>query len=152
MNTNQIKRLRYLNIEASEKGLSEFSGNRRVVFIPKDQIQNIEIGFGSSAERPLVQLIFGFLLVGLGLVGLSMIIASGMRGLRWGIGFVVFGGFGIWFLHETLKKSHFLQVVCPNEKRKLVFREKLDKMEFDKFVKDASGLGYNFQNFESAAD
>jgi hypothetical protein len=148
MSVLPVKQLSYLNIQVSEKGLSEFSGGRRVIFIPKEQIQNIEIRFGSSAERPLLQLITGLLLLGLGIAGVSMILASGWRGLRWGAGFIVFGGFGVWFLHETFKKNHFFKVVCHNDKRKLVFRGKLEKTEFSKFIKDVSALGYNFQDFE----
>jgi hypothetical protein len=42
----------YLNIAVSEKGLAELSGNKRIIFIPKDQVQGVEIKFGYQAERP----------------------------------------------------------------------------------------------------
>jgi hypothetical protein len=136
----------YLNIEISAKGLSEFDGNRRVIFIPKEEIQTIETGFGSSAERPLLQLIAGLLLVGLGLVGVAMIMASGMRGFRWGVGFLVFGGLGAWILYEAVKKSHFLRVICVKDTPKLVFRGTFRDVDCSKFITDGGGLGYMFKD------
>ena len=84
------------------------------------------------------------MLSSLGLVGLAMVLASGMRGLRWAFGFLIFGGFGVWFLYETAKQSRYLRVVCHNDERKLVFRGKCNEQEFSKFLKDAAELGYDF--------
>ena len=144
MNTAPIKRVSCLNIEISENGLSEFNGGSRIIFIPKENIQSIEVGFGSSAERPRLQFVAGLMLSSLGLVGLAMVLASGMRGLRWALGFLIFGGFGVWFLYETAKQSRYLRVVCHNDERKLVFRGKCNEQEFSKFLKDAAELGYDF--------
>jgi protein-S-isoprenylcysteine O-methyltransferase Ste14 len=144
--SSESKQLSYLNLAISEKGLSEFSGGRRIIFVPKDEVQIIEIKFGSSAERPLIQTIVGLMLVALGCVGLSMILSSGMRGLRWGLGFLLFGGFGIWFLHETFKKNHYLWVICRNDRRKLVFRGAFQEADFSKFINDATKLGYSFKD------
>ncbi len=136
----------YLNIVISEKGLSEFSGGRRIIFIPKEQVQSIEVRFGPQAERPLIQGIFGFLLVGLGCVGLLLMFAGGLYGLRWGLGFIVFGGLGGYSLYETFKKGHYLQVICSNDTRKLVFRGAIQKAEFSKFLQTAAQFGYIFKN------
>jgi hypothetical protein len=149
MNTpssSENKQLSYLNLAISEKGISEFSDGRRIIFIPKDEIQIVEIKFGSSAERPIMQAIAGLMLVGLGYIGLTMIIMNAMRGLRWGLGFVVFGGFGLWFLYETFKKTHYLWVICRNDKRKLVLRGAFQEAEFSQFINDATKLGYSFKD------
>ncbi len=93
--------LSYLNVTASEKGLSEFSGGRRIIFIPKEQIQSIEFKFGSLAERPLAQAIFGLLLLaGMGFVGIYLFVEGSVYGLRWGLGFLLFGGLGGFLLFE----------------------------------------------------
>ena len=86
------------------------------------------------------------MLVGLGYIGLTMIIMNPMRGLRWGLGFIVFGGFGLWFLYETFKKTHYLRVICRNDKRKLVFRGTFQEADFSKFINDATKLGYSFKD------
>jgi hypothetical protein len=144
------KSLTYLNIEISENGLSEFSGNRRIIFIPKAEIQSVKVRFGSSAERPVVQVIAGLLLLGLGIAGAAMVMASGMRGvlrgLRWGLGFMVFGAFGVWFLHETFKKTHYLHVTSHKDSRKLVFRGEFKDAELNQFLLDGAKLGYVFES------
>jgi hypothetical protein len=109
-------------------------------------VQDVQIYFGSAAERPPLQTIAGIMLVGLGCVGLSMMLASGMKGLRWGLGFLVFGGFGIWLLHETFTKSHYLKVICHDDSRKLVFRGAFQESEFSKFIQDAAKCGYTVEN------
>ena len=138
--------LKYLNLAISEMGLSEFSQGKRVVFIPKDEVQKIEVRYGSSAERPLVQIIAGLLLIGLGGAGLLMIFESGMRGIRWGIGFVAFGGFGVWLLYETFKKTHYLQVTYRRETRKLVLKGAFQEREFSELARQAGQLGYRFED------
>lgn len=134
-----------MNLAISEKGLSEFSEGRRIIFIPKDEIQMIEIKFGSSAERPVAQAIVSLMLIALGCVGLMML-TGGLKGLRWGLGFIFFGCLGIWFLYETFKKNHYLWVICRNDKRKLVFRGTFQEADFSKFISDATKLGYSFKD------
>jgi hypothetical protein len=145
-NVTPINQFSYLNIVVSEKGLSEFSHGKRIIFVPKEQIQNIEIKFGFRAERPLVQMILGLLLVGLGLVGLFFIISGGLAELRWGIGFIVFGSLGVFCLYEVLKKGYYLHVILPNDARKLAIKGVIEKTELSKFIKTAAGLGYSFQD------
>jgi hypothetical protein len=139
-------RLTCLNLEISEKGISEFSGTRRVVFVPREEIQSIEVRFGPNAERPLLQIIAGILLATLGCVGAVMIVANPGRGFRWGVGFICFGALGVWMLWETIHKSHYLLVTTRNDRRKLVFKGHWTQSEFDKFAKDAAALSYQFRD------
>ena len=142
----------YLNIVASENGLSEFSHGKRVIFIPKEHVQRIEVKFGSQAERPLAQAILGLLLIGLGCVGLSLLISGGFSELRWGIGFIIFGGLGTFCLYEAVKRRHYLLVTSLNDTRKLVIRGFIQKEDFSNFIKSATQLGYFFQNGLSDKD
>jgi len=132
----------YLNVEASEKGLSEFHKTTRTVFIPKDQIEAIEVKFGPCAERPALQMILGLALVALGITGLWMAINGGIRGMYWGLGFALFGGIGVFCLHEAFRKGHYLCVTCRGETRKLIFRGLVDPTALSSFVSSASSLGY----------
>lgn len=150
--TTPTNQMTYLNIVVSEKGVSEFSHGQRMIFVPKEQIQRIEIKFGSRAERPLVQIILGLLLVGLGLVGLALLIVGGFVELRWGMGFILFGGLGLFCLYEVLRKGYYLHVISPNDTRKLVIKGAIQKTEFSKFIKAAVQLGYIFQNCLSDKD
>ena len=139
--TTPTNQLSYLNIVLSEKGVSEFSHGQRMIFVPKEQIQRIEIKFGSRAERPLVQIILGLLLVGLGFVE-----------LRWGIGFILFGGLGVFCLYEVIRKGYYLHVISSNDARKVVIKGAIQKTELAKFIKAAVQFGYIFQNCLSDKD
>jgi hypothetical protein len=150
--TTPANQLSYLNIVVSEKGLSEFSHGQRIIFIPKEQIQRIEIKFGSQAERPLVQVMLGLLLTGLGLVGLFLLISGGFAELRWGIGFILFGGLGVFCLYEVFRKGYYLHVISSNDMRKLVIKGAVQKMELSEFIKAAVQFGYIFQNGLSDKD
>jgi hypothetical protein len=134
--TNQFS---YLNLRASEKGVSELSSKgARVVFIPSNQIENVEVRFGSRAERPILQLIMAVCLLAFGAVGIYLALECGARGLYWGSGFIAFGIFGVYSLYEALKKAHYLAVVCKNGTRKLIPRGSVSEVEFSKFASDAS--------------
>jgi len=134
----------YLNVQASEKGLSEFHKKTRTVFIPRIQVEAVEVQFGPRAERPMVQMVSGVALVALGIVGLVMAVNGGLRGIYWGLGMVMFGGIGLLCLHEALRKGYYLRVTCTKETRKLVFRGVIDQAELSSFVRSASSLGYLF--------
>jgi hypothetical protein len=140
------RQLLYLNMAVSEQGITELSGNQRVVFIPKEQIQSIEIRFGSQAERPLVQGIAGLALIGLGIVGLSLMATGSLDVIRWGLGFFVFGGLGAWLLWEVLKRGYYLWVICSNDSRKLVLKGVIQKAELSGFVRSAAQFGYVFRD------
>jgi len=113
--TKQAEQLSYLNIAFSEKGVSEFSGKRCVVFIPRAEVVRIESRTGSRAERPLVQLIAGIVLGGVGVYGVFMAFRVGLALLRWEAGFIVFGAIGIWLLIEPLRQGQYLLVTCLKE-------------------------------------
>jgi hypothetical protein len=135
----------YLNVRASEKGLSEFHKSTRTVFIPRNQVEAVEVQFGPRAERPMVQMVLGLALVILGIVGLVMAVNGGLRGIYWGAGFAMFGGIGLLCLHEAFRKGHYLRVTCTRDTRKLVFRGTVDQQALSSFVSSASSLGYRFR-------
>jgi hypothetical protein len=148
----ESRKLLYVNVAVSEKGLAEFSGNRRIVFIPKDQVRNVEIKFGPQAERPIVQAIVALALIGLGVAGLFMLAADGLAAIRLSLGFLVFGGLGVWLLYEASKTGFYLRVICPNDTRKLAFKGVIQKAELLDFTKNAAQLGYDFRDCLNGKD
>jgi hypothetical protein len=134
----------YLNLQASETGLAEFHKTTRTVFIPRNQVEAVEVKFGQRAERPLLQMFLGIALVTLGIVGLWMAVNGGLRGMYWGLGFAMFGGIGLLCLHEALSKGYYLRVTCTKETRKLIFRGVVEQAALSSFVRSASSLGYVF--------
>lgn len=141
--TIESERLSYLNISFSDKGVAEYSGQRCVVFIPREGILKIENDIGSRSERPLIQGIAGSLLAVLGFAGILMIMQGGWGLFRWEAGFLVFGGIGVWLIIEVLRQGHFLRVTGSKETRKLVFNGKVVPSDLQEFLKKAEKLGYN---------
>ena len=138
------ERFTCLNIAFSKKGVSEYSGERCVVFIPREEIQLIETKTGSRAENPLVQGIAGFLLSAVGLFAIYMVIKGGAMLLRWEAGFLVFGGVGVWLLWEALRQGRYLRVVCAKGDRKLIFHGTVNESELQEFSRNTTRLGYNW--------
>jgi hypothetical protein len=136
----------YLNIAVSEKGLAELSGNKRIIFIPKDQVQGVEIKFGYQAERPLVQGTVGLVLTFVGMIGIYMLAGGGFALTRWGLGFVFFGAIGVWLIWEASRRGYYFRVISSNGTRNLLLKGTVRKPELSSFVQRASQFGYNFRD------
>ena len=138
-----VAEVRFLNVVFSEKGVSEFAGKRRVVFISRDKIQIIETDYGWQAERPLLQVITSLLLVLLGTGGAVILADGGLAVFRWGVGFLFFGVLGAWLLWQSLRRGYYLRVVCSDDLRKLAIHGRIQKKEFREFIDSAAKLGYD---------
>jgi len=143
--TSEIERFTCLNLAVSTKGIAEYSGKSCVVFIRREDIQRFEMKFGFRAEHPLIQSIAGALLSCIGIIGLGLLGIGGFAYLRWELGFIFFGGLGVWLLWEALRRGHYLSVVCNKETRKLVFDRIVSEAEIQAFLQNASRLGYLFK-------
>ena len=133
-----------MNLRATEKGLSEFtSKGARAVFIPKDQVESIQIKFGSYSERPFLQPIMALFLIAVGGVGLDWILRESARGLRLGVGLLAFGAIGVFCLYETVKRGPYLAVNCKGGSRKLIPHGSVSEADLAKFASEASALGYS---------
>jgi hypothetical protein len=136
----------YQGITISERGIAEINNGERKLFVPKEQIQSIECGFGLLAEQPLPQILLGGALSCLGLAGLWSFISSGLVALRWALGLLFFGAVGLWLCWEATRKGSYLQVNLANDSRKLRFHGKVQKAELDEFINNASRLGYTVKS------
>jgi hypothetical protein len=136
----------YLNIAVSEKGLAELSGNKRIIFIPKDQVQGVEIKFGYQADRPLAQGTLGLVLVVVGMVGIFALGGGSSALTEWGLGFVFLGGIGVWLIWEASRRGYYFRVISSNGTRNLRLKGAVQKPELTSFVERASQFGYNFRD------
>ena len=139
-------RLLYLNIAISENGLSELSRGKRIVFVPKEHVKSVELKYGCQAENPLTQIVFGLVLVAVGVVGVIFLKGGGFALLRLGVGFLLFGCLGAFCVYEGVKKGYYLDVISTNDRRKLVFKGTVDKSALLSFINNSSRFGYNFQS------
>jgi hypothetical protein len=132
----------YLDVQLSERGVAELKEGRQVLFVPRDEVQHLELHRGSPAERPLIQAAAGIVFAGFGLfIGLH-IVSGGLTTWRYSAGFLLCGGLGAWLLWETLQRKHYLLVTCRNDARKFVFRGSVDESALSHFMQQANGFGY----------
>jgi hypothetical protein len=133
----------YLSVHISPKGISEVHGGRTVVFVSKPDIQGIKLAIGSGAERPVLQVVFGFILAAVGACGLIPLWSGNMTLFRYEIGFVFFGLLGVWLIWETLRKHTFLLVSTRADKRKLFFKGAVEPKQLEEFLRTAeTKFGY----------
>ncbi len=140
----------YLEVAISERGLKELNRGECVIFIPKNQVQRIELKFGSRAERPLMQAGFGIILVLLGCWGVYMMVNGGLEAFRYESALLFLGGLGGWLLWETVQRRHYLHVAHGRGTHKLVFKGKTEKDRLTEFLDSASRIGYGIA--DSAKD
>jgi hypothetical protein len=143
-------------IEITENEVAEFDRNRKIVAIPKDQIEEISLEYGFSEERPITSIVIGFLLlllgIGFGLIPIMGIILQITNDELVG-GSRNFGVFafaipllflGAWFVFKTFKYRHFLKVVTSSNTRKLPFGKSIAKASIESYVKECNrAFGYN---------
>jgi len=147
MNTSENSpALRYDNILASSRGLTETQSKKVVLFIPKSDIARIDLKFGRSSHRPLLTLILGAIFVPIGLYG---IIDFFLRpaGLRYEMGMAAFGLIGGSLIFDTLKKRYFFEVCHSKGISRLVFTKKADLQSILEFCAKATDVhGYQMAN------
>lgn len=140
----------YLQIEISDRGMTELKDGRPAIFIPREKITRIELRYGSGAERPVLQGIAGGLLTLLGSIGVFSVIAGNWGAFRWSVGFVAFGALGVWLFWETILPRYYLQVVCERDRRKLLFKGVVQEAKLAEFLAQAAAFGYGIADCRSA--
>jgi hypothetical protein len=137
----------YLTLKISAEGLSEISEGRSVVFLPKADIERIELIRGSGAERPGLQIGLGSLLALLGLCGFIPLLSGNLVLFRYEIGFTFFGLIGVWMIWEALRRRTFLLVLTRSDKRKLFLHGKVETKPLVEFLEAArTSFGFNIQS------
>lgn len=141
--TTESAGLRYLSVVLSSKGIAEMDDESRAVFIPRQDIQRIELSTGSGAERPVAQAVAAGVLIILGMVGIKWIWSGFHEGVSIKgklsmapFGLVAFMGVGIWLLWDVLRSRTFLLVTTKDDTRKIVFYGKVDPVILQEFLRD----------------
>ncbi len=136
----------------SSDSIAELDGKRTSVSIARQDVREISLKFGFTAERPISQLVVGGILILLGLYlgvyPLNDMIVRGDYPWGWGslkmfayaVPLILLGGH---YLNKLFAKRFYLLVRTDNDKRKLVFNDKLTEGEVVAFIMNCnSSLGY----------
>jgi hypothetical protein len=146
--------LRYLTLEFSERGIAELGGRRRMVFVARERIRDIELRRGMAGERPIAQVLFGGVLVIAGLFGLRAATAAFVALFeRNSPSYSVTGSVvaslvvlvvGVYVLWLGLRPSYYLRIQLPRDERKVLLRGPVDLHTLLNVVRAAKGrYGYD---------
>jgi hypothetical protein len=129
------KGVRCMGVELGADGVAEWQDRQRVVFVPREGIQCVELRRGIAGERPLLQVVFGGGACLVGVVLLSSLVGliggtgtGGVTGLgaRFAAGGVLVLLLGGWVLWTGLRPAYYLRVSTATDTRKLLLVGKVD--------------------------
>jgi hypothetical protein len=125
--------------------ISMFEGGTEVAIVCKADIRKILLEFGNQADRPVVQLVFGIIVL---LAALFPIFRFVVAMLGYGrmhvLEFVIlaFVPLGIWIIRNGLKYGAYLNIELENGYRKLGFQDDCEDAELLAFCRRIADLGY----------
>jgi hypothetical protein len=134
----------------SKDGIYELDRKRVIVSIPKNEIKNIKLQFGSKAEKPFTQAFLSIILIGLGIkIGIiplfkfvhDIIANPGLNNQTsspYVAAFIFLGSIwvpiGFAFLIAVFQNRYFLLIDTIKGRRKIIFKEKIEKEKVDQFI------------------
>jgi hypothetical protein len=122
-------------------------GGSPIASVKKEDVRHITARYMLQAERPLLQLIIGGVLLFFLLVLLYNIVLWHLYGGvldAWTVYLTVIpGGLGGYLTWQALKRSHLLLVELDHTKRKFPFNKKVDQELLLRFLSEAGKMGYD---------
>jgi hypothetical protein len=147
-NPNQANGIRFHDVIIDTQGITLLSGQSKLLFVAKTDIQKITLKHGFQSERPIAQIIFGILIIGLGVYFFAHLILHTLVNRvmyvdDWlSILLLPLGG---WFIVDGFRKRLYFDVALDHDRRKFPLGKNPDKGELQKFIKLASQLGYSIE-------
>ena len=121
------------NVIASERGLAETSHAREIKFIPRNDITDLSLFYGSAADQPILQTILGSLLALGGTFGLWTLISK--RIWSYDLALIGLGILGLLLLLNACRNHYFLRVTTTSAQFKIKFDPAASGEEIETFCK-----------------
>lgn len=144
----------YCGIGVSENGISEIQDGQKIVSIKKEDIRRIQFQKTIAEERPLILVLLGIVLMIPGIL-VSKVFFQWLRyggTLQIEIGvtllFILLMPVGLLLIFFALRKKYLLLIDLDKGRRKIPFKGKLYKDEFNTFIENAKKAGYDIQILE----
>ncbi len=130
--------LRYLSIEVTARGIAEYTGETRSVFLPMASVRSVRLERGPTAERPRLTMLAALVALGLGLAALVGYLLAPVKVLSrlalFGPMMLVLGGYLAWI---TVRSGPYLRVELEREVRKLAIHGAVDEAALEAFLERA---------------
>lgn len=126
-------------VRLSHDGVAEMDGKQRLIFVPRADIETIELKRGSAAERPLVTAVLGLVLIGIALAAIIAIPVALTHQEVFptkALAAVVFVVPGWWLLDLAFRPRFFLLIRMHRGTRKLVFHKTKEPRAIEAFVSE----------------
>lgn len=144
-NSTGLNAVRFHNVGFGTEGVTLFDQQSKISFVAKKDIRRITLKYGYQSERPLLQVIFGIVII---LIGLYFVVNFILQMLINRIIYttmllsILILPVGIWFIVDGLRKRLYFEVEVDNDRRKFPLGRAPDRSELQKFIKAGSQLGY----------
>jgi hypothetical protein len=145
-NPNQESSVRLHDVVFDTNRMILYGRQSKLLSVEKKNIRSITLKHGFQSERPIAQIIFGIIVLGLGVYFLAhLILHTLVYRIIYGddlLSILLFP-LGGWFIVDGFRKRLYFDVALVNDRRKFPLGKNPDKGELQKFIKIASQFGYS---------
>jgi hypothetical protein len=138
--------LQYDSVKAWDAGIGEMDRTRAVVFVPRAEVRSLELAYISGAERPLIAILLGVVVLAVSVSPVLYLLAVLALGGQMDVKLFFILGFaplGLWLFRFALRKRLVLVVHTAQDRRKMVFQGSSDLNAARDFV-DRIGSRYGY--------
>lgn len=129
------------SVVISEQWVAELDGTRRIVSVARSEVIDLEVLHCSGAERPLLAVLVGTVVLAVALSPVAFLIAVLLRGghmLAKLSLMAAFAPIGVHLIGFGVRRRPVLSVRTARGRRKVVFQGKVDLQEAEEFVRAAA--------------
>ena len=145
-NPAQVGTVRFHDVVFDTDTMMLYSRQSKLLSVEKRNIRSITLRYGFQSERPIAQVIFGILVIGLGVYYfIHLILHVLVNRIMYvdGLTSILLLPLGGWFIVDGLRKRLYFDVALEKDRRKFPLGKNPDKGELQKFIKIATQLGYS---------
>jgi hypothetical protein len=127
-------------LRISSDAVEEFQDNRSVIRINRQEIRSIRLSHGFLARHPLLQTIFGILVITIsGFFSLAGIAELQARIIDfWTLSPTLFVVLGIWIIYDATKRGYYVQIYTADKSHKLLIGRSLTQPEQSEITRELS--------------
>lgn len=134
------------SVRIAQSGVAEMDGGRPLVFVPRADVVQVEAVYGVGAERPVIMLVLGLIMLTVGLWPVAMMVRGWTPGFILSAKAVTAVAFFLpagWLLQLSVRTRWYLRVQQRRGSRKLLFARTQEQAAVEAFVAEArSRFGY----------
>jgi hypothetical protein len=141
-------KIKFLNIVTTNDGIYEYEGDALLLFVPRQDIENLNFGLASPTRWPLLVMLLGIVLICVGVfLGIIPLVGNvlandspSLPNLK-GYAFMALNLVpGLYFSSLSLKKQNCLILQTRQGVRKLILKGSVDKDRLQEFIKGSESM------------